>query len=615
MDSYAIRIKDVHYAYPPAVPGGAATAALQGISLEVEKAAFLAIVGPTGAGKTTLCLTLNGLVPQSTGGLFRGDVSVAGCNTKTTPVPELATHVGLVFQDSESQLFNTTVEDEVAFGAESLGLPVPEIERRIQWALDAVGLADLRARSPAHLSGGQQRRLAIAAVLAMQPDILVLDEPTAGLDPLARRTVLEVITQLRGRGSTVVMATQDIEAAATLADRVVVLEAGRIAMAGAPREVLEQVENLHARGVEAPQMARLSRCLGLHPACLTADQVFQALAKDRPAPSPDQSSTWTLTELQAGTLISRPDAPPGGNHRSAAASDPARATLTERARDTRPQPPSPGQIGVRFKDVWYRYETSAHALSGVDLDIGEGEFVALIGANGSGKTTLAKHVAGLLRPQRGRVLVGTDDTRKSSIGNLARQVGYVFQNPDHQIFAPSVREEIAFGPRNLGLDRAEIDKRVEAALDTFDLTSLSDLPPAVLGYGQRRLVTLAGVHAMRPRVLVLDEPTVGLDWRLTNTLVAWLSNLHRGGATILLITHDMQLASHASRCVAMDRGRVVLDTPMQQVFSHPEILTQAGIIPPPVVELGLRLGLTAPPANVEALCQILSRSAREVYSR
>jgi energy-coupling factor transporter ATP-binding protein EcfA2 len=517
---------------------------------------------------------------------LRGDVWVAGHNTKTQPVAELATQVGVVFQDSESQLFNMTVEDEVAFGLESLGLPLEEIERRAGWALDAVGLADLGARSPAHLSGGQQRRLAIASVLAMQPGILVLDEPLGGLDPAMRRAVLDVIAELRRRGSTVVMATQDADAVPGLADRVIVLDAGRIVMEGTPHQVLGGVAGLHALGIDTSQMAELSQCLGLQPACLTVEQAFAALSGD--------GRGWSWEDALAPGLA--PWEPQ---------TQPERSTMS-------PDLTAFKCPAIAFDDVWYRYEGGAQALAGVELGIDAGEVVALIGANGSGKTTLAKHVNGLLRPQRGHVRVAGRDTRRQSTGELARRVGYVFQSPDQQLFAPTLREEIAFGPRNLGLDRAEINRRVEAALALFDLAPLADLSPATLGYGQRRLVTLAAVHAMQPEVLILDEPTLGLDRRLTARLVEWMVDLGRTGTTVLLITHDMRLAGVAARCIAMNRGQVSLDAPMAQIFSHAERLAEAGIAAPPIVELGRRLSLPAPPPTIEDFCRVFTRRFKEV---
>jgi energy-coupling factor transporter ATP-binding protein EcfA2 len=616
MSHHAIQAKNLHFTYPSIGPGEPVPA-LQSINLVVEPGEFLAVMGPTGAGKTTLCLALNGLVPQSTGGSFRGNVWVAGRNTKTYPVAELATVVGLVFQDAESQLFNMTVEDEVAFGPEGLGLSVEEIEGRAQWALDALGLADLRARSPARLSGGQQQRLAIAAVLAMGPDILVLDEPTAGLDPLGRHAVLAVMAELRRQGTTVIMATQDAEAAASMAGRVLVLEAGRIVLEGTPQTVFTQVEYLHSLGVDVPQVTELSYRLGIHPLFVTVDEAVLALS----------GNGWRLPQggnLLGASVKSRAKVVPQDSAEKLAphSGQPTAAGLNHSP--IGPQPlvgqVTPSQSGLKpaaapaitFENTWYQYEGGAQALAGIGLAISLGERIALIGANGSGKTTLAKHVNGLLRPQQGRVLIGGYDTRRKPTGELSRQVGYVFQNPDHQIFAPTVREEVAFGPRNLGLDRGEIARRVQAALLAFHLTSMADVPPASLGYGQRRLVTLAAVHAMQPQVLILDEPTVGLDRRLTIQVAEWMADLNRGGAVVVLITHDMRLISLTPRCVVMDRAQVILDAPTEDFFTHLELLTRAGIVPPPTVELSRRLGLSATPPTVDDFCRIFEHRSGEV---
>jgi energy-coupling factor transporter ATP-binding protein EcfA2 len=620
----SIYIENLYYSYPTFATQLSSAPILRGIDLALGAGECLALMGPTGAGKTTLCLALNGLVPQSTGGTFGGDVWVAGLNTKTHPVAELATQVGLIFQDSESQLFNMTVEEEVAFGPESLGLPVEEIEGRIRWALDVAGLAHLRTRSPAHLSGGEQRRLAIAAVLAMKPGILVLDEPTVGLDPPGRRAVLAVMAELRSQGITMVMATQDADAAADLADRVVVLEGGKIVLEGTPQQVFGRVEDLNVLGVDVPQMVELSHCLGIHPPCLTVNQAFLALSETGWSWSPDgvqarsSANSRSVPDPQGSSEPAQSVfvEPRGLDRPHTGIDDPVRTGQdlydhADRASITSPSIRSSGQPVVTFEDVGYQYEGGVRALAGLNLTISSGEYVALVGANGSGKTTLAKHVNGLLHPQHGRVRVMGRDTRQALAGELARQVGYVFQNPDHQIFASTVREEIAFGPRNLGLDRSAIERRVGDALAAFHLTPLAELPPATLGYGQRRLVALAAVHAMQPQVLVLDEPTVGLDRHLTGRLLEWVSERRSAGAVVIFITHDMRLACLAPRCIVMDRGQVMSDGTTTQILAHPDRLAQVGIAPPPVAELSLRLGLPATPLRVDEFCRTFVPGVRK----
>ncbi|PWH15896.1 MAG: hypothetical protein DDG58_10355 [Ardenticatenia bacterium] len=572
MSAPLIRIEGLHFAYPSWRAGMATPPALRDIHLSVAAGECVAIMGASGSGKSTLCLALNGLVPHATGGTFRGDVWVGSHNTRTTPVAALATQVGLVFQEAEHQLCTMSVEDEVAFGLENLGLPADEIEQRITWALEVVGLNSLRRHPPAQLSGGQQQRLALASVLAMQPAVLVLDEPTGGLDPCGRQGVLAVLAALQRQGATILMATQDAEAVAALADRVVVLHAGAIVMEGTPRAVFGQVACLHALGVAVPQLCELSAQLGSPTPWLTLAEATQAL-QTRLAPTHNGESTGRS---------------PVPGDASAAGGEGAT---------------------VRLEDVWYRYPGGVQALRAVDLRMEAGDYIALIGANGCGKSTLARHISGLLRPQRGRVVVLGQDTRQTPPGALARYVGHVFQNPDHQIFAPTVWEEVAFGPRNLGWDAATVRQRVAAALERFQLDHLAEVPPATLSFGARRRVTLAAVEAMQPQVLVLDEPTTGLDRALTECLMAWLAECHAAGRTLVFITHDMPRAVLAPRCVVLQEGTVALDAPTTEVFSRTEDLARAGLMPPSIVALGLQLGLRPPPLTVADFCRRLRANA------
>lgn len=596
MSAPLVRIEGLHFAYPAVRAGMPSAPALRDIHLTIATGECVAIMGASGAGKTTLCLALNGLAPQSTGGTFRGNVWVNGHNTRATPVAALATQVGLVFQEAENQLCTMSVEDEVAFGLENLGLPVDEIERRITWALEVVGLNHLRRHPPAQLSGGQQQRLALAAVLAMQPALLVLDEPTGGLDPIGRRGVLEVIAALQRQGATIIMATQDAEAAAALADRIVVLDAGAIALEGTPRAVFGQVARLRELGVAVPQLCELSDLLGSATPWLTLAEAVQGLQAGLLAPT---RPLWERGPGGAGISPTLALPNEGGGSREERGTTPPRRAWAR-------QPGAEGGM-VRFEDVWYRYASGVQALRAIDLRMDAGDYIALIGANGSGKSTLARHISGLLRPQTGCVIVLGKDTRHIPPGALARHVGYVFQNPDHQIFAPTVWEEVAFGPRNLGWDAAMVRRRVAEALERFQLSHLAEVPPATLSFGGRRLVTLASVDAMQPQVLVLDEPTTGLDRALSECLMAWVAECHAAGRTLVFITHDMPRAVLAPRCVVLQDGAVALDAPTGEAFVQVDALARAGLAPPPIVELGLRLGLQPLPLTVPDFCGTVKR--------
>ena len=570
-----IIVENLHYAYAmfsaaPSTPVGEPIPVLKGVNLRVRRGEFLALMGPTGVGKTTLCLTLNGILPHLMGGTFEGKVVVAGMDTREHGPGQMSRQVGLVFQDPESQLFNMTVEDEVAFGLESLGLSPSEMEERIAWALEAVRLPGLRRRHPLQLSGGQKKRLAIATVLAMRPQVLVLDEPVTGLDPLGRHEVLSVIEQLKREGeATVVMVEQDAETVMAWADRVVIMEQGRLVLEGSPRQVFSQVESLHGWGLAVPQMSELAhlfnRRQGTSFHFTTEDEACSTLADEL-----HSETQYPIPNIQY---------PVSFQHSPA----------------------------IQVEDLWHRYDDGPAVLAGVNLSIESGDFLAIVGQNGSGKTTLVKHFNGLLRPTRGRVLVGGQDTDGQSVGQLARKVGYLFQNPDHQIFAPTVWEEVAFGPRNLGSSEEEVAARTTEALALFGLGDLADTPPAVLGYGLRRKVTLAAVWAMRPQIMVLDEPTVGLDWRSTHTLMEEVANLNSQGHTIILVTHDMKLvAEFARQVLVLNEGRTLAYSPTRQLFQQEAILRQASLAPPPITALARRMrsyGLKGDSLTVEEFYQ------------
>ncbi|MCB9433592.1 MAG: ATP-binding cassette domain-containing protein [Ardenticatenaceae bacterium] len=552
-----LALHNFSYAYPTHSPTAEPVWVLDGVDLAVQAGEFVAIMGPTGVGKTTLCLALNGIVPHSTGGTIGGEVWINGRNSRHHPVAELAQTVGLVFQEPETQLFNMTVEAEVAFGLETLGLPPAEMAQRIAWALELVGMGDFRQRSPFELSGGQKQRVAIAAILAMKPPVLVLDEPTANLDPIGKREVFAAVETLRQQeGITIIMVSHESEQIAAFADRVVVLDNGKVATDAPAATIFTPPTRLRQIGLSVPQLSELADCLNQRHATqfrfTQLDEAAQALIH------------WTFTAQGTDTPLPTPQ--PKVDH----------APL------------------LTLDSLSYAYDGTQAALNGIDLTIGAGEFVAIVGQNGSGKTTLVKHLNGLLRPTQGRVLLNGADIAATPVAALARTVGYVFQNPDHMIFSATVREEVAAGPRNLGLPEAEIAARTTAALRQFGLLPFAETQPALLGFGLRRKVSIAAVVAMQTAVLVLDEPTSGLDQRSTDELMAILTDLNRQGRTIVLITHDMRLvADHVPRCVVLHNGRLLADAPTRHIFQQPALLQQTQLEPPPIAQIGQRLGFPA----------------------
>ena len=449
--------------------------------------------------------------------------------------------MGLLFQQSDQQLFNMSVEDEITFGLEGLALPVAEIAERTEWVLQRTGLTALRDRAPWQLSGGEQKRLALAAVLAMRPRLLLLDEPMAGLDPLGRRAVATLLDDLKAMQEVAILVMeQDAEWISRWAERVLVMHEGRLVMDGPTREVLSQVTALHDLGLWPPQMAELAHALRVPGHPLTTTEMAPRLALVRP-------------------VTPCPPLPP--------------------------PPPRHTEPAIHATDLHFRYPDGPQALNGLSLSVARGEWALIAGPNGGGKTTFAKHLNGLLVPQRGEVALFGQPTVGQRVGTLARQVGYLFQNPDLQLFATTVREELAYGPRNLGLGEPEVRARVAEALDRFALHEWADTPPAVLGFGLRRLVTIAAVWAMQPPIWLLDEPTTGLDRTLTLRVLAEMQALHRAGHTLLLITHDLRLAAFAERMVVVAEGRVAMDGPPRQLLADHRPLRPFGLRPPAVSRL------------------------------
>ena len=514
-------------------------------------------MGASGAGKSTLCRCLNGIIPHFVQGELSGRVLLQGRDTRQLGVADCARDIGLVFQDFESQLFATNVELEVAFGAESVGLPRVEIEKRVRHLLEVVGLPHLAGRRPASLSGGEKQRLAIAAALAAGPAVLVLDEATSDLDPVGKSAVFELARRAASdeAGRAVVFAHHEAEEAID-ATRILILSEGNAAAFGEPNQVLTDPELLSANGVAPLPTTSVLAALGL---------------AERPLDEEDATG-----ELLRRGLRIRPRAIEQWESRDA-----SRAARY-------------GDPIVEVRGLTYSYPGGDPVLRDIDLTVRRGEHVAIIGQNGSGKTTLVKHFNGLLRPSRGQVLVDGASTRDRPLRSLAQRVGYVFQNPDNQIFAPTVSDEVGFGPRNFGLSEREVQARVAESLAAVHFAGRADEDPFSLTKGERQRVAVASVLAGRPDVLIFDEPTTGLDERESRSMMALIDQLNRRGHTIIIVTHAMRLAAEfAHRIIVMQDGAITLDATARSAFAQEDILREAAIIPPQIVRLSRRLGGTA----------------------
>ena len=528
---------------------------LHDVSLEIRKGEFLGLIGPTGAGKTTLCLTLNGIVPQFYSGRFFGQATVAGLDTLDHPISVLAQHVGAVFQDPETQLLSTSVENEIAFALENLRVPREEMLARIPKVLAAVRLDGMEQKHPHELSGGQKQRLAIAAALAMRPDLLVLDEPTSQLDPMGEQQVFAVIRELNQElGMTILMASHAAEQMAEYADRIALLSHGELITTGTPDEIYAQIDLLHTHHLRPPQVA----------------STFYVAKR---AGAPVTSVPVRLEEGEQALDILRgacPIAPP----------------------ERLPEPPAHGGAPpLSVRNLRYVYPDGTEALHSVSLDIHTGEYVLIIGQNGAGKTTLVKHFVKLLEPTEGIVTVDGVDTRELTLSGLARRIGYIAQNPDNQIFGKTVGEEVSFALVNLDYSPDEVEARVVESLEAMGLLKVRDAHPLSLPKGDRARVVVAAILAMRPEIIIFDEPTTGQDYRGAKYILDVSRQLHQMGKTVLVITHHLYLMpEYAERVVVMGKGTILLDAPIREAYHQTDLLRSTFLSPPQAVLLAQHLG-------------------------
>jgi len=538
-------------------PTHATRPVLKNLHLDIQRGELVVLMGRTGSGKSTLCYALNGLVPQFVQGKSFGTVTVKGQRTTDTPVWEQANRTGMVFQDFETQLVSTNVETELRYALESHGGPkglVTEesLRQHMREILDLVGLSNLERRDPFTLSGGQRQRLVVASVLVREPQVLVLDQPLTDLDPAGRQQFIQLLAQLKSKGVTIILAEHGIEDLVN-ADRVCVLDEGAMIWQGTPRHMLSQPELAKQHGVSHYPLAECFQGYGAQSLPATVEEAWQ-LADD--------------LGLQIVPL-----------ELSECASDIVRSQ-------------SPRNI-IEVKNVSVHYQPEVPALSQVSMTIQTGEFVAIIGQNGSGKSTLAKLFNGLLLPSKGQVLVMGHDTEQAGVGTLASMVGHVFQNPDHQIFAETVGKEVAFGARNAGCVPEECQRRVMEALQAVGLTGAEDQDPFSLTKGERQRVAVASILATKPQIVIVDEPTTGLDAEESVRMMTMMQALNQQGHTIIMISHDMGLvAKYAKRCVVMCQGKVLADGLTRDVFSDPELIRSAALELPSLTRFAQRWGVT-----------------------
>jgi energy-coupling factor transport system ATP-binding protein len=556
-----IRIKNLSFRYQ-----GTERNALSDVNLHIREGDFLGIIGSSGAGKSTLTYVVNGVAPHHFPGDFYGEALIDGIDTVNAGTERLSRLVGSVFQDIDSQMVASVVEDEVLFGLENFGVDHREIEERLEGALAAAGISDLRNRTISSLSGGQKQKLVIAAITALRPKIIVLDEPTGELDPRSSRRIFEYLKELNETlGITIVVVEQKIMLLCEFAKCLAVMEKGRVIRQGTVGEVLQRPDILKGAGVNIPRVTTLGEKLrewGLYAGDLPRN-LDQAKAMMEGIPAVKRKTEETAV----------PAAPEAARFR--------------------------GEEMLRFERAAFRYEAggSGEIIRDLSFRIHAGEFAALVGENGAGKSTLCRLCNGLLKPSSGRVLLAGQDTRLVKTSILARRAGYLFQNPDRQLCQNTVREEILFGLdyalAGAGLSPAELEaekkRRLEEMLDLFGLDGNRD--PFTLSRGERQQTALASVLARRPDILILDEPTTGLDYRECVMIMELISRLHAGGATVLMISHDMEVVGdYAHRALVLSKGALIGDGPVREIMGQAELLERASLLPAQIPALGAALG-------------------------
>jgi energy-coupling factor transport system ATP-binding protein len=494
--------------------------ALRHITLSLWPGQVMLLAGSSGCGKTTLMRCINGLIPHTYKGEMQGDLRLFGKSIRTLEMAQISQNVGTLLQDPERQILGSYVLNEVAFGLESLGLPRREITGRVEQALERLGILHLRDRETFGTSGGEKQKIALAGVLAMNPRVLLLDEPLASLDPASAREALQAFRQLADEGMAILLVEHRVEdVLAIKPDVVVYMDEGQLTYEGGVEGLMQAVDY---RRIKLPASVVLQRASG------------QAQATFQPA-------------VQAG--------------------------------DT-------SETLVRFEDVHFRYhEDLPEVLKGLNFSVNKGDVIAVLGHNGSGKTTMVKHALGLLKPTQGRVLLEERDTRHSTVAQAAHTIGYVFQSPTQMLFAPTVAEELAFGPKNLLMPAETIDENVKWAIETVHLKDELFMPPLALSFGQQKRISIAAVLAMRSRILMMDEPTAGQDYW---NYMAFMDSILQmpGFDSVIFITHDVDLAViYSTRVLLLFGGEIVADGTPQDVLRDEDLLHRCRVLPTSLLRL------------------------------
>ncbi len=575
--------------------------AVRDVDLKVERGQFIAILGHNGSGKSTLAKHINALLVPTEGTIY-----IDHMNTRDDDsLWKIRQEAGMVFQNPDNQIVASVVEEDVGFGPENLGVPTDEIWKRVDDSLTKTGMIAYRKHSPNKLSGGQKQRVAIAGVMAMKPKCIVLDEPTAMLDPNGRKEVIKAVRDLnKAEHVTVILITHYMEEV-TAADRIFVMDAGELVMEGTPVEIFSQVEKLRKLRLDVPQVTELAYELKqsgaeLPDGILTTEELVHCLCEEKNPIADPQKLEDSLQENTAAERAAESEIREKPQQKGQTVEDKEPGNMTPEGKTVVSGEPGSivpkgkttgngGRESLRLEHVSYVYSTGTAyeitALKDVSLEIPKGQFVGIIGHTGSGKSTLVQHFNGLIRPTSGHVYFNGRDIWEEGypLRELRFHVGLVFQYPEYQLFETDVIKDVCFGPKNQSLSEEEQMKRAREALRQVGIPEgLFEKSPFELSGGQKRRVAIAGVLAMNPDILVLDEPTAGLDPRGREEILSELDQLQKErGITVILVSHSMEdVAQHVDRIIAMNKGEVAFDGTPRQVFSHYKELETMGLAAP-----------------------------------
>ena len=527
--------------------------ALKNINLSVRKGEFILIAGKSGSGKSTLLYALNGLIPHYLNGTMQGTVTVCEKDTRKFRIAELSRNVGMVFQNPDAQLFNATVEDEIAFYAENLAYPREKVRECVEFALNAVGIDSYKNRTPYELSAGEKRKVAISTAVSIKPQILVLDEPTADLDAKGKKTILNVIGKLKETGMTIIVAEHNLDDIINYADRLILLDNGTILANNTPKKVF-LTQNFTDFGLKAPQTV----------------EIALKLNENQNIPL-DVEETIALFKNNLSRIQYNKEKIYRNNNK---------VIVVKRT------------PAIEIKNLSFKYEDKM-VLDNINLIVNRGDFIGLIGPNGSGKTTLAMLLVGLLKLKKGNIQIDGISVEKG-IKKIRKKIGFLFQNPDVQLFCDSVESELMYG------FKSHDEELLEEVLRFMDLKKFQNSHPHTLSRGERQRVAIASILTLAPEILILDEPTSGQDWGHLEVLMKLISDIHSNGKTIILITHNMKIiANYCNKVIILKDGIKYYEGDVRKAFSNIHILNEANLNPPLISEISLKCGINPPLLNLE----------------